>query len=430
MTSIDLEEFRKISKQQAQEFSDISRQQAMETAELYAKKRAEERSEDIQKFSELIENCVQSKIDTALKPVIEKQNVLEEKTSRAINELTDKLEAVQKLVTKSAPDNDMSSHSTAPPPTAPAARPWHLPPASMPPAEITSPPTDVLSKEAIIKNRFEAGRLTLGFEPIDQDDLNRIARINDIQDSEFVMRLAVAEFLRYDMNVKTVDSSNIVKVFVQPNTVNQKGIRLYAQFDNISSINMIWQNVNRLHAMPDHHVMIYVPSTHQDQYSYLNNIGYPYRKPQQGQVKCSTRVKYGTNDLYLQYRPLGCPYWTTVNAPNLPPANLRNNIPSLSPPPIGRQRNCQQTQKRAASTSPQNKTPKMSRTEEPSEPISESINQADGLQADGDGSEKAEGDGSETNEVFEPFNGTFPAIPDQFKGIYARRLSLNSNLLT
>ena len=72
----------------------------------------------------------------------------------------------------------------------------------------------------------------------------------------------------------------------------------------------------------------------------------------------------------------------------------------------------------------------MSRTEEPSEPISESINQADGLQADGDGSEKAEGDGSETNEVFEPFNGTLPAIPDQFKSIYARRLSLNSNLLT
>ena len=116
--------------------------------------------------------------------------------------------------------------------------------------------------EAIIKSRFEAGLLTLGFEPIDQDVLNRVARINDIQDSEYVMKLDEAEFLRYDMNVKTVDSSNIVKVFVQPNTANQKCIRLYAQFVNISSINMIWQNVNRLHAMPDCHVMIYVPSTH------------------------------------------------------------------------------------------------------------------------------------------------------------------------
>ena len=65
MTSIDLEEFRKISRQQAQEFTDISRQQAMETTEFYAKKREEERSEDLQKFSELIENCVQCKIAEA-----------------------------------------------------------------------------------------------------------------------------------------------------------------------------------------------------------------------------------------------------------------------------------------------------------------------------------------------------------------------------
>ena len=79
----------------------------------------------------------------------------------------------------------------------------------------------------------------------------------------------------------------------------------------------------------------------------------------------------------------------------------------------------------------------MSRTEEPIEPNSEATDQADNLpdplsesKAGGDCSEKADGDGSETNEVFESYNGIFPAIPDQFKSKYAQRLSLNSNLLT
>ena len=243
------------------------------------------------------------------------------------------------------------------------------------------------------------------------------------------MKLAVAEFLRYDMNVRAVDSSNIVKVFKQPN--NAKQIRLYAQFDSISSINIIWQNVSRLHAMPDRHVMIYVPSTHQDQYSYLNNLGYPYRKPQQGQVKCSTRVKYGTNNLYLQYRPLGSPYWTTVDAPSLAPASLRTNAPSLSPP-TGRQRNCHLQKKRAASASPPNKTPKMSCTEEPTDPNSVASDQADPMSNSdaGDGHKNVSRDGSETNEVFESNISTLPATSDQYKSIYARRLSLNSNLLT
>ena len=46
--------------------------------------------------------------------------------------------------------------------------------------------------------------MTLGFETIDLDDLKRVARVNDIQDEEYVMKLAVAEFLRFDMNNSTM----------------------------------------------------------------------------------------------------------------------------------------------------------------------------------------------------------------------------------
>ena len=168
-----------------------------------AVRQEEVRSEDLQKFTQLIENCVQTKVDTALNPVIERHNDMEEKTAQAISELTEKLEAVQHLVTKIVPES--ASHSTAsPPPRAPPGRPWPLPPPSMPPVQRTCPPTNDNSAESIIKHIFEAGRLTLGVEPINQDDLNRVARMNNIQDSECVMKLAVAEFFfRYYMNVDT-----------------------------------------------------------------------------------------------------------------------------------------------------------------------------------------------------------------------------------
>ena len=179
--------------QQAHEFTNISRQQAQEQAELYAKKRHEERSEDLQKFTQLIENCVQTKVDTALNPVIERHNALEENTTKAISDLSRKLEAVQHLVTKIVPES--ASHSKASPlPRPPPGRPSPLPPPSMPRVQRTCPPTNDNNAKPIIKHRFEDGRLTLGFEPIDQDDLNRVARMNDIQDSECVMKLAVAEF--------------------------------------------------------------------------------------------------------------------------------------------------------------------------------------------------------------------------------------------
>ena len=72
MATINIEEFTKISKKQAED-----------QAELYAKKREVERAEDFLKFTELIEKSVDSKIISALAPVMEKQNDFENKTTTA-----------------------------------------------------------------------------------------------------------------------------------------------------------------------------------------------------------------------------------------------------------------------------------------------------------------------------------------------------------
>ena len=267
MSSINIEEFTKISKKQAED-----------QAELYAKRREVERDEDLKKFSELIEKCVDTKISSALAPVIEKHNELENKTSKAIGDLSQEIASLKQMVEiRNLTESQIKS--TPAPPVAPSAHPWPLPPWASIPAQLSRPPDAAVCSGSIIEQRFEAGRLTLGFEPIDWKDLRRVGRMNDIEDKDYVLKLAVAEYLRMEMNIKTVDSSNIVKAFTQPNKTDEECLRIYAQFDNMNSVNTIWQHVNRLGTKPDNHVMIYVPSTHQEQFAHLNTLGYPYRKP-------------------------------------------------------------------------------------------------------------------------------------------------------
>ena len=219
----------------------------------------------------------------------------------------------------------------------------------MPPYAGRSPPSEAHHRtETIIKQRFEAGRITLGFEPIDLRDLKRVSRINDVQDRDYVLKLAVSEFIRYDLTIKTVDSKNIVKVFTQPYMNEEDNIRIYAQFDSIATVNSIWQHVRKLSEKEDHRVMSYYPGTHQEQLKYLKDVEYPYRKPQPGYEKCSTRGMFGHSNLYLQYKPPGRNYWTTIPTPDLPPPELRAS-PSSSPP-VGKQRDlAPESSKRGAS---------------------------------------------------------------------------------
>ena len=191
--------------------------------------------------------------------------------------------------------------------------------------------------------------------------------------------------------------------------------------------------------------MPYIPGTHQDQFKHLNDLGHPYRNPPLGVEKCSTRVMFGDNRLFLQFRPLSSYYWTTVHAPDLPPAQFRST-PSSSPP-TERQRNPPiETAKRMASCSPEHKSPKMSRTEEPAPVVTEVAPKPAENDAEDPGhiSDAATSTNDEdtplatTEEVAasnadEVFGNVLPselAIPKHFKSSYARRLSLNSNLPT
>ena len=335
--------------------------QARAQAAVNDMKREAERNEDFDKYTKVLEKCVDSKIE----PIIERQKKHEErqekyeaKTDKTISELSN---VVKDLVAKASsepppnPNPDASQSTNHWPPRTPTypSNP------SVKPGLYCQTGSDAVTND-IIKQRFESGRHTLGFEPIDQQDLDRVSRIYDTQDKEHAMKLAVVEYIHGDLNVKNIGTQNIMKVFFQPNVPEENCSRLYAQFDSLSTITTIFQHVYLLRGKRDHHVMNFIPSTHQEQFSYLNRLGFPYRNPGTGQEKCSTRVLYGADNLYLQYKPLSANSWKTVPAPDLPPARLRGNRDAISPP-AGRQRSFQPN-KRAASNSPPNNAPKIAKT--------------------------------------------------------------------
>ena len=149
------------------------------------------------------------------------------------------------------------------------------------------------------------------------------------------MKLAVIQFLRHNLQIQSLKIENIVHVFTYPLNSNQFH-RIYAQFDELSSVNIVWKHIKNLSGKPDHHVHLYVPDTHADQFGYLNSLAYTYRNPGDGKPKCATRIKYGAYNLFLQYRPYGTSYWFTAEAPLLPkpraPPRITTDVsPSFRP---------------------------------------------------------------------------------------------------
>ena len=107
-------------------------------------------------------------------------------------------------------------------------------------------------------------KLTLGFAPIEKRDLDRIARIENLSDNQDIMKHAIIDYLRGEMNIKTVSVSDIVKVFPQAGIPVHQCNRLYAQFTSQHIISTVYSRVHRLRTN-EHRVMLYAPHTHQDQ---------------------------------------------------------------------------------------------------------------------------------------------------------------------
>lgn len=353
MTSLTLEDFLKYSKKQAEE-------------------QDEKRSADLVKLSAM----VKSEIDSALDPVITRQEKYEQKTNVAIENINKEVASIKALVssdgylpppalslsagTRSPAQKSLLSPRSSAWPPLPACPPTHaLPP--MPPRPPTHAPTSQQNSD-ILRQKFEEGRLTLGFEPISMKDLSRLSRQHDIHDQELLMKMAILEYIRLDMTIKSLETSNIIRVFTQGGRFDSEVNRFYATFDSQATVSLIWRHVSKLSRKQDHHVMIYVPNAFQNQLRYLDQIAYSLRNPPPGKERSRTRIMYGTYSLYLQQKPFNSNRWLSVHAEHLPPGDLEAGVTVSASPPPGRQRDGISSTssndltglpKRAASSSPE-----------------------------------------------------------------------------
>ena len=303
MTSVTVEDLQRISNQQMQLVTSLFEKEKSE--------RMVERTDDIKSLKAFIETSFNSKINAALQPISTRQDEFEKRTEESICQISAELAAMKESLssrpstnqTDPGPDININTSSYA-------ARAAH---------NLTAP-TQVSDLSEII----EAARLTLGFEPIEQQDIDRLKREYDISDINELMKRAVIDFLRLEMGITTINPDMLVKVFPQSGVSKNENRRYYAQFSDPSHIATIYSRVSSLRSR-EQKVVFYAPATHQNQLSYLGSIAYKCRYPTDPKLeRCKTRIRFGSRDLYLQVKPLSKSYWTTVDVPNLPlPQGLR-----------------------------------------------------------------------------------------------------------
>ena len=348
-------------------FSKEQTELIMKLREEDKKERASERAEDIVILSKMIGQTMDVKLETALKPVVERQDSLEKRTHAAISDMSAKITAFEAIVAATIPQPQQSyaaaaasaaGHAAAAVPAVGHTAAVHAASAMprgglVPPSSNTNTlprPEVMVTLDTIISD----AKLTLGFSPIEKCDLLKISRTQNISDEQEIMKHAIVEFLRLEMSIKTVGVTDIVKVFHQAGIPEQKCNRVYAQFRNQNIISTVYRHVSMLRTK-EHRVQLYAPHTHQDQIRYLGDLANRYRNPaDKNAEKVRTRIMFGLRDLYLQIKPLGSTYWTTVDTPDLPPiqpSSQANQGVSVTPP-AGRQRD-EPPNKRAASMSPE-----------------------------------------------------------------------------
>ena len=259
------------------------------------------------------------------------------KTKAAVAELKQQFDEMKKL----SREIPAPASSLLFPPLAQIAPQQSYPPSS---SSEPSDQTDPAYTSAL--KVLQGAKQILGFSPIKAEDISHLKDKNLVDEQE-AMKMAIVEFLVYEMKVPTSITDNIVLTKVFPPAKQPSGwSTLYAEFADSSESNLVNQYATNL--LPGRSLSIYVPHSLWPRFQVFNNIAHGYRN---GPVKHKTKIKYGLTDFVLLVKPKDQNTPWTYPRLDLPPLRLSayDGNPSSSPPP-GRPR---LQSKRARSVSPE-----------------------------------------------------------------------------
>ena len=304
-------------------------------------------------LKDAIKTGVKDEIKAAVKPLEEKQNDLikEQKSMRADQTAQKVLDLEKKLKPKPTNISPIKAH--------------------IHPTATHSDSSEDQNDLSMRKSAIDAAKKILGFSNILPSHIQQavIEHRSDPNDVELAKVNAVRDFLYYEMKVPETEIKRmkIIRTFRPANQPLSN--RLYAEFDDEYTVNLINKYVRNLRDSANIHIWIH-PSLY-ERFCDFDTASYIIRK---GPGNFKARVKYGETDFILIKKSPSCPSWTKVIPEKLSPFNPTPpgyTNPSLSPP-IGRENRSKRKERSPLTSPPSSKTSGVGTNESGLESVEES----------------------------------------------------------
>ena len=271
-------------------------------------------------INEFVKSGVKDEIVTAVKPIEEKQNKLMDEQSELARRI---LEIEKKMESKDGEKENIGSVNL--PETAQHSRP----------NSHSDPISQELNETLLRKSAIQAAKKILGFSEITPHHIQQAIAFHGLNpdDPDEAGACAVKDFLYYEMKVPEVEIKKITVVRTFRPARQPDSNRLYAEFSDESTTNLINKYVRNL--QPGSNVDIWIPPSLYQRFRDFDSACYNIRS---GPEKVKAKVKYGEDDFILIKKSPLCHSWSRVIPDILSPFDP--NPPSyLNPsgsPPIGR----------------------------------------------------------------------------------------------
>ena len=322
--------------------SSVSLDDIMEFMRKEKEDRAKERESDKLEFKNMIRQGVKEEVQNTIKPLQDKQEILESAQADMKGKIGELVKAVKDLKSKVEAPSEIAE--VAPKPLKKQTLTDQL---NILPSEEVSQAEGIDPRVAEI---IDMARRTVGLCSIDSTDLARMrqAQFGGATTEEEEKEYAVREYLRCELKIRdeTADKMEIENIFV-PASERDDPKSLNVTFKDYSSVTHIYEKTRIMRK--DSRINNYIPRQFNDTLRAISNIDFNIRQDKQYQ----TRIKMGLRGLELHKKLRGSRKWEKVTLPsNLPPVNLSSRpVSESSSPPPGRPRLVSTREKRGRGSS-------------------------------------------------------------------------------
>ena len=178
--ALTLADFKKITNEKEEEAKRVREEERkVDKAE-----RAAERAQHIEAISKIIETSVKDEVRRSVKPVQERNEAKFSAVEEDINQIKNVLKTFNalRIINVSTPTASVRELNT------------NNPNITFPPLEHNEPLQEIIA----------SAKLTIGLEPFNESDLNRVSREHQAVDRAHILKLAALEFLRDELKVSSI----------------------------------------------------------------------------------------------------------------------------------------------------------------------------------------------------------------------------------